>query len=524
MRGSRSRNSQGIIQNDEPVTPNTGAGQSIPQKRRSREEVNMAAGGAGGEPLSARYSKRGGVQAASGDWLALETSRKGAASAPLSETSVGSSGTMSRPSSQTPTPSVTFNENLCFSCSPPIGLSSPSSNRPATPSTPVASATKHVDISADSKGCGTRLMDLGLLLAWVEKSTCCRRCTQGIILQTLDDFVSHVENSEEDGDSTLADKLLSFKRQRSAWRSGDSFNLDMPHLELKKEDRFGAASVLTFQCTRHSVHAAYVGREHGDKRALGGNVHVSKLLTSRRDTSVRRQTSLKRMTTGSFGVNKRLGFGLMAIGRGSVDLHTLFSHLDMPISLRFALKGADQFRGVMVDVGGSIEAVAEESCLEAMADEVALTKKKEVEERAAATAAAAAAAATVATTLSFRSSSSSSSSCDGGGGGDGRSSSSSSSSSTNRGGGGGCGKKRRVAATAEGCAEAASKNDGSEEEEEVGSEGDESSDDSTGQDRPRVDDGSSMDSDVVSSKEGSSGSEGEGSNAQSQVREGGRRQ
>ena len=91
-----------------------------------------------------------------------------------------------------------------------------------------------------------------------------------------------------------------------------------------------------------------------------------------------RDFSVRRLSAGVFDVNKRLAFGAMRIGRGGTDLHTVFAHAGIPISLNFGYIGK-AFNRVMLSIGTDIEAVAEETCFEALADEVALTKAEEVD-------------------------------------------------------------------------------------------------------------------------------------------------
>lgn len=210
-----------------------------------------------------------------------------------------------------------------------------------------------------SRASGSRIMDLKLLSASMQKHTCCRRCAEWQRNQALTEFAIALDQSNPEAHAM--DFLQSYKakilEEKPKWK-----NVPLPSHSLVEETRAGVASVLKFEC--HGLTGGVFGIQVPRGRR---HRHRFTLFTSPTVGSGKVRGSC------SFASNMRLAFGMMASGSGPYRVRKQLGHLDIPVSEAWFRNG---FQDCFHRIGSSIEARARISCETALADEVILTLEK----------------------------------------------------------------------------------------------------------------------------------------------------
>ena len=367
------------------------------QKRNRGELAGLLAGGMGGKaPTTASALKKGEKESSSGDWGAVfhagilvhddETtspprrrmrsrSSGRAASAPLPA---------QNPPDLAPPP---------LSPQPAAGVAhTPVAARPAVAATPAATPRAPADPFEHGMGKGSRIMDLELVQQELRQHTCCKMCAKAKQKQVLLEFAEYYEalmaaaiEAAAAGESVErfepADMVHSFISSRHG--SGVSLG-NVPSHELVDEKVCGAASTLHFKCPGLSMRS-----QLSPEAPASGNRHRFRL-----DTSVKVRAEGRLTPTARWAVNQRLALAALQSGMQAGDFHTILALLGVPVKKSFAFKGKG-WRGAERAIGACIEDVAEESCFEALRDEIEQTiaaklklelEMKQAEEEAAKTA------------------------------------------------------------------------------------------------------------------------------------------
>jgi hypothetical protein len=215
---------------------------------------------------------------------------------------------------------------------------------------------------------GRRIMDLPRLLFALEKHTCCRSCSEWMLVQYMRDFAAYYDSEADDGESA-ADALERFLRSRSG--GGHRLRVRLPSHQLDTEVRKGLASRMTFKCNGMNVNFGGVA-----PRAGHGNAHYFNVFNSDAVPASGRRAG----STASYSVNQQAAVACMATGNGGHGLYEFCSHLSIPLTPSFASGGNSKgYAQCEAAARVSVEAAAAASCLRAEQAEVAVTREMDEE-------------------------------------------------------------------------------------------------------------------------------------------------
>ena len=295
-------------------------------------------------------------------------------------------------------------------------------------------------------GKGSRIVDLQLLLRKLEQHMVCRSCAEWRQKQALLEYGVYLEQllprrlrprdglRAEDmpvGTPEPGEAVESFLKSRQG--RGASLQ-KIPTFELVAEDCSGAASALCFKCRGLSR-----TDDSTDARPGDGHSHRFVVYTSAKVADEGAKGTAK------WAVNQRLALAALQSGTTAGDWFSILTLLGIPVARNFAFSGTS-WRTSERTVGRAVESISEESCMEALRDEVELTiaaKRQAMLEVAARAAAAAETAAEGRRSLGLFGSSDEEDEVGGAGGrGEGEVESDDADSSGGGGGGGGRGRGR----------------------------------------------------------------------------------
>ena len=149
---------------------------------------------------------------------------------------------------------------------------------------------------------GRRIMDLPRLLFAMETHTCCRSCSEWMLVQYMRDFAAYYDSEAGDGESA-ADALERFLRSRSG--GGHRLRVRLPSHQLDREVRKGLASKMTFKCGGMSSNLGGV-----TPRAGHGNAHYFHLFNSDAVPARGRRAG----SAASYSINQQAAVACMATG------------------------------------------------------------------------------------------------------------------------------------------------------------------------------------------------------------------
>ena len=265
---SRSRsNSVGSSGGSLPGTTENGLGTK--KRRRSRDAMALVDGGRGGRPPNAWLDRCGDTAANCGNWKPALVSGvvDDTTTATSSSTRRGRSGRMSAPAVL-----QSSNSGAKSSSEEEVDSDGPTSEKEdeedngdggdgavddgkdiADGGGGAVEGDSDADDGEDARSAwnsachrkGRRIMDLPRLLFAMETHTCCRSCSEWMLVQYMRDFAAYYDSEAGDGESA-ADALERFLRSRSG--GGHRLRVRLPSHQLDREVRKGLASKMTFKC------------------------------------------------------------------------------------------------------------------------------------------------------------------------------------------------------------------------------------------------------------------------------------
>lgn len=363
----------------------------MPQKRRSREEAALEAGGRGGDLPNNWLKKRGEGVAACGDWVfptATDFSDNNESEVP--ESSIGI-----RPPRRRSAPARLCGENMVND-----SRTETREKEKGTGSDKTAHENDFEGLSDDdedgfeglshdddclnflntiSMGQGRRIVDIVDLTDKLRSRALCRTCCGNKIKKMLIAFADFlVESNELISDRTpglmVSSFLLSLNKSRhteETCKAGKSWLDDFSSFEMIDEEMCGLASKLHFRCT---------GRKDGSNKHHFYLINSEFLKKKSEKSAPGPGKSTRRPEC--FKINLQATLGVLTIGKTGGDLVRLMTQLDIPVPPSFGYHGGSDrdYLKVETEIGDALKMATDQSCETALEKELEskrlLLKKK----------------------------------------------------------------------------------------------------------------------------------------------------